>query len=159
MDQLQNINPTTLTGNYHWGLIILSYAVAVFASLTALYLVECIKESEPKNKKYWLLSLGFTLGGGIWSMHFIGMIAFQLPLPISYDLFITLLSLLISMAGAGFAIFTIHGKSFNKERIYLGALVLGTGIAFMHYTGMQAMIVAAKMNYDFRWVGLSIIMP
>ncbi len=157
MDAIQNAPEAVLTGTYHWGLVILSYIVAVFASLTATYLVGCIKGCNQCNKKYWILSLAFTMGGGIWSMHFIGMLAFKLPLPVSYDLPITVLSLFISIIGAGCAIFAIHGKEFNKERIYFGSLVLGIGISSMHYTGMQAMIVPATMYFKFGWVGLSII--
>jgi serine phosphatase RsbU (regulator of sigma subunit) len=137
--------------------MVLSVVGAVLAALTAVYLVECIKECDQCNKKYWVLSLIFTLGGGIWSMHFIGMLAFSLPLPISYDLKITILSLIISIAGAGCAIYAIHGKEFNKERIYLGSLVLGIGISAMHYTGMQAMIIPAVMQFDYEWVGWSIV--
>lgn len=157
MDSTQNSPEIILSGTYHWELVVLSYTVAVFASLTAVYLVECIRECKQCNKNYWILSLAFTLGGGIWSMHFIGMLAFKLPMPVSYDVPITILSLLISIVCAGSSIFAIHGKWFNKERIYFGSLVLGIGIASMHYTGMQAMVVPAKMRFNFIGVGLSIL--
>ncbi len=154
---IQDSPEILLTGTYHWGFVTLSYMMAVFASLTAIYLVECIKECKVCDKKYWILGLAFTMGGGIWSMHFIGMMAFMLPIPVNYDLSITVLSLLISIMGAGCAIYAIHGKEFNKERIHIGALVMGLGIAAMHYTGMEAMIMSAQIHYNPWLVLLSVL--
>ncbi|MBT8078121.1 MAG: PAS domain S-box protein, partial [Gammaproteobacteria bacterium] len=93
---------------------------------------------------------------GIWTMHFIGMLAFNLPMALNYDVGITLLSLLVGMAASAFAIFVASRKKNSLVRIAVSGLALGAGIAGMHYTGMAAMQMDAAIAYDPKIVGLSI---
>jgi NO-binding membrane sensor protein with MHYT domain len=95
------------------------------------------------------------MGGGIWSMHFVGMLAFSLPgIEISYDPFLTLLSLVIPIVVAA-AAFAVVGR--RPQALLASGFAMGLGISSMHYTGMAAMRMAAFMEYDPRWVVVSIV--
>jgi NO-binding membrane sensor protein with MHYT domain len=95
------------------------------------------------------------MGGGIWSMHFVGMLAFSLPgIEISYDSFLTLLSLVIPIVVAA-AAFTVVGR--RPQALLASGFAMGLGISGMHYTGMAAMRMAALIQYDPRWVVASIL--
>ncbi len=74
-----------LSGSYDWRLVALSYVVAVMASYTALDLAGRVTASQGKARRIWLLGGAFAMGAGIWSMHFTGMLAFSLPIEMSYD--------------------------------------------------------------------------
>jgi NO-binding membrane sensor protein with MHYT domain len=94
-----------MTGYYDTWLVILSFVVASLASYVALDLVSRVAASAtPKSRAYWLVGGSLSMGLGIWSMHFIGMLAFRLPIPMSYDIATTLLSLLIAVLVSGFAL-------------------------------------------------------
>ena len=100
-----------MEGTYdHW-LVILSIAVAVVASYVALDLASRVTASAGRTARYWLLGGAVSMGMGIWSMHFIGMLAFRLPIPMSYNGPITALSLLIAMVVSGFALYTVSRES------------------------------------------------
>src|SRR5438874_11954621 len=121
-------------------LVGLSIGVAVIAAYVALDLVSRVVASrKTKAARYWLLGGAFSMGTGIWSMHFIGMLAFRLPIPLSYDVMTTLLSLLIAILVSGFALYTINRKILTARRLVASALLMGVGIAAMHYTGMAAL--------------------
>src|SRR5687768_16355933 len=87
------------------------------------------------------------MGVGIWSMHFIGMLAFSLPIPLGYDPAITLLSLLIAIASSVFALWLVCQERLPWSRLALGAVLMGLGIASMHYTGMAAMQMLPLIRY------------
>ena len=88
------------------------------------------------------------MGSGIWSMHFIGMLAFRMPVSVSYDVPITGLSLLIAVAASGFALYVTSRGTLSLGRLLAGGSLLGFGIAAMHYTGMAAMRVLEPIHYD-----------
>ena len=96
------------------------------------------------------------MGMGIWSMHFIGMLAFRLPVPMSYDVSITLLSLLIAVVVSAFALYTVSRERLGLGRLLRGGLIMGAGIASMHYTGMAAMRMGATVRYHPELLALSI---
>jgi PAS domain S-box-containing protein len=95
-------------------------------------------------------------GLGLWSIHYIGMLAFHLPVPVSYDWPTVMLSLRVSIAALGIAFYVVSRKSLSLWRLAIGSIIVGTGIAATHYIGMAAMRSAAVYQYDFRLVGLSI---
>lgn len=97
------------------------------------------------------------MGLGIWSMHFTGMLAFNMGMPVSYGWFLTLLSLLIAILASGFALFTVSRDTFNLRRLSLGGSVMGVGIASMHYTGMEAMQMPASLSYNPYLLGISVL--
>ena len=138
-----------MNGSYDAWLVILSIGVAVIASYTALDLASRVAASQgSKAAGYWLNGGAVSMGTGIWSMHFIGMLAFRLPIPMSYDIPITLLSLLIAMIVSGFALHTVSQGILSARRLLSAGLYMGIGIAAMHYTGMAAMEMEPPISYD-----------
>ena len=129
-----------VVGSYNLGLVCLSFVIAVVASYTALYLALRIGESYGITKKIWIGGCAFSMGGGIWSMHFTAMLAYQLPFEVSYDIWITLLSIIISIIASGIGLFLASAKPISISKIAMGGMIMGIGVASMHYTGMAATI-------------------
>ena len=129
-----------VVGSYNLGLVCLSFVIAVVASYTALDLVLRIGESYGITKKIWIGGCAFSMGGGIWSMHFTAMLAYQLPFEVSYDIWITLLSIIISIIASGIGLFLASAKPISISKIAMGGMIMGIGVASMHYTGMAATI-------------------
>lgn len=146
------------SGTHDHLLVILSIGVAILASFTALSLASRIRASQGRAQSIWLGAAALSLGGGIWSMHFVAMLAFSMPgMTITYDPVLTLVSLALAVifTGSGLAAFNWHRPS--PQRIALSGLLIATGVVAMHYLGMAAMRVPAALNYDWRWVGISVI--
>jgi diguanylate cyclase len=137
-----------MSGTFNHWLVLLSLLVASFASYTALDLGTRITASKGRAARVWLVGGAFAMGTGIWSMHFIGMLAFSLPIPLGYDVPITLLSMLIAVVVSGFALYTVTRDNLGRSRLLTGAVLMGIGIAFMHYTGMAALRMSPPIEYD-----------
>jgi diguanylate cyclase (GGDEF)-like protein/PAS domain S-box-containing protein len=138
-----------MNGYYDPFLVALSIAVAILASFTALNLSGRLLATDRATRRWWLLAAAVALGGGIWSMHFVGMLAFVMPMHTTYDVWLTLVSLLLPVlvVGAGLLILSRLG---NGLWPLLGAGVLaGLGIVVMHYVGMSAMrMPGIRISYD-----------
>ncbi len=145
-----------MQGTYNLALVALSYVIAVAASYTALELSRRISNTAGRAATTWLVAGAVSMGVGIWTMHFIGMLAFSLPMNFGYDVGITVLSLLVGILASAFAIWVASRKNNNLLKILLSGLLLGAGIAAMHYTGMAAMEMEAAIAYDMRIVAISI---
>jgi len=137
-----------VVGSYSYWLVVGSVIVAVLASYTALDLATRITASRGRNAQLWLFGGAFGMGTGIWSMHFIGMLAFSLPVPMGYDVPMTLLSMLIAIVVSGFALFMVSRAHLAWKNLLLGGVLMGLGIASMHYTGMAAMETSPPIQYD-----------
>jgi two-component system sensor histidine kinase/response regulator len=137
-----------MTGTYDPWLVTLSYVVAALAAYVALTLASRVSASHGRVAMYWLTGGAISMGTGIWSMHFIGMLAFRLPVPMSYDVRITLLSMLIAIVVSGFALFTINRSRLSVRRLLTSGVIMGAGIASMHYTGMAAMPMSPPIQWD-----------
>ena len=98
------------------------------------------------------------MGLGIWSMHYIGMLAYNLPVPVFYDWPTVLMSLLIAMLASGVALFVVSRKEMGPLRGGIGGILMGIGIAAMHYIGMEAMRLPAMCHYSVWLVALSVIL-
>ena len=146
-----------MQGSYNYLLVTLSYVVAVAASYTALELGRRVSESTGLTAASWLCGGAFSMGIGIWTMHFIGMLAFTLPMAFAYDVTITILSLLVGIEASAFAIYVASRESQGFAKIAISGLLLGSGIAAMHYTGMAAMEMEASISYDRAMLALSIL--
>ena len=146
-----------LSITYNPLIVILSVIIAILASYIALVFVGKISQSEGKAKAYWLLSGSFVMGAGVWSMHFIGMIAMQTPLPVTYDLMITLVSFVASLFASFIAFLVTMPLNIRPRRVAVGGFIMGTGIIAMHYTGMAAMNLNASMSYDNTLVFISVL--
>ena len=137
-----------MSGTYNFWVVFLSLVVAIFASYTALDLASRIIASTGAAAVSWLLGGAFAMGMGIWSMHFVGMLAFRLPMAMSYDIAITIGSMLIAIVVSGFALLTVTRRSLSLRRLAAGGVLMGLGICSMHYTGMAAMQVQPGIRYD-----------
>ena len=142
------LNGYEMIGAYNYRLVFLSYFIAVFASYTALDLAMRIGESYGKPKTFWIGGCAFAMGGGIWAMHFTGMLAFELPIAISYDVKITIISLLFAIFASGCSFFYVSQKTNTYTRVLLGGIFMGSGVGTMHYSGMQAMNFSGSMYYE-----------
>src|SRR6202049_3436962 len=128
----------------------------MLVSYTALRLAARVATSERQATRMWLAAGALAMGVGIWSMHFIGMLAFSLPIPLAYDVPTTLASLAIAIATSGFALILTSGQHLTLSRLAGGAVAMGAGICAMHYTGMAAIAIVPGIDYDPRLVALSI---
>ena len=126
-----------VTGTYDPHLVALSILVAVLASYTALDLGGRVAAARGLARRVWLAAAAITMGGGIWSMHFIAMLAFIMPTPMSYEIGLTALSLGVAMFVTGGGFYVISRQSGSPLRLVLSGIFMGLGIAAMHYTGMS----------------------
>jgi PAS domain S-box-containing protein len=146
-----------LHSHHDLGLVVLAIAVAIMASFVALDLAGRIRETRGGSRVGWWLAGAVALGGGIWSMHFIAMLAFQLGTTVTYDVATTVLSLVIAIVVSGLGLFVVYGQRGSWPAILGGGILAGAGIAAMHYTGMAAMRMASRLSYDPVFVGLSVV--
>ncbi|WP_432732449.1 EAL domain-containing protein [Jeongeupia wiesaeckerbachi] len=146
-----------LSNSYNQVLVLCSFLVAILASYTALDMAGRVAAATGNAKRWWLAGGAFAMGLGIWSMHFIGMLAFSLPIPLGYDPLITLGSLLAAVGASVFALWLVCQPTLPLTRLLLGALLMGSGIAAMHYTGMAAMRMLPGIRYDPALFALSIL--
>ncbi|MFC5403355.1 MHYT domain-containing protein [Cohnella soli] len=136
----------SLQGSYDMMLVVFSYIVAVAASYAVLDMAGMVSSSIGRNRWIWLLFGGVSMGMGIWSMHFVGMLAFSLPVKIAYDLVYVLLSVLAAILASFIALIVVSRKTLTIGRLLRGAVLFAAGIVTMHYTGMYAMQI--DITYD-----------
>ena len=139
---------TELVGSYNLILVTTSYLVAVAASFAALSLAGRVAVSHGLGKVVWLAAGSMAMGSGIWSMHFVGMLAFSLPIPMKYNLPVVMLSVIPAVAASALALTVTSRKRLTAHALMIGGVLMGTAIAAMHYTGMAAMVTAASLSYD-----------
>lgn len=137
-----------MTGTYDPALVALSFLVALLASYTALELSARVALHSGKSALLWLFAGSLSMGFGIWTMHFVGMLAFKMRMPYTYDIPLTALSLVAGIMASVFAIWIASRKTASFAKIGFSGLLLGSGIATMHYTGMAAMRMQATVVYD-----------
>jgi NO-binding membrane sensor protein with MHYT domain len=147
-----------LVPHYQWTGVLVSYVVAVLGSFAAL---QCARHMfDEKGHLDWGMAAGaaVALGGiGIWSMHFIGMLAYRPGVPVSYEVLPTALSLIAAIVISGLALYLAGRKGrFNIAGWVAGSVVAGLGVCVMHYMGMYAMNFRATMSWDFATIGLSV---
>jgi diguanylate cyclase len=141
--------------HYHHGLVLVSLAVAVLASYTALTLVLRIRVASRQAAPGWLLGGGCSMGLGIWAMHFVGMLALSLPIEIAYDVSVTLLSLVIAIVVSTFALHIASREQVGRLALAVAGTAMGTGICAMHYVGMAAIQITPPIRYDPLWLAAS----
>lgn len=129
-------------------LVALSVAIAIFGSYTALDLFRRVRVNGGRARAGWLATAATAMGLSIWSMHFVAMLAFDVGLPVAYDVGRTLLSLLVAIGVTGGAFATVAGTRPTRTRLVAAGLFMGLGIAGMHYLGMAAMRLSASVSYN-----------
>lgn len=145
-----------LAGFYDYRLVVLSVAISIFASYAALDITERVSAERGWRQVGWLYSGALAMGIGIWAMHYVGMVAFHLPIPVQYDWPTVLLSLLVAVAASWVALFVASQATMGLASTVAGCLFMGTGIAAMHYIGMAAMRLKADCDYSLPLVALSV---
>jgi PAS domain S-box-containing protein len=151
-------NTVALIGSYDYRLVTLSVLIAMLASYAALDLAGRVTAARGRGRFVWLTGGAAAMGLGIWSMHYIGMLAYSLPVAVLYDWPTVLLSLVAAMLASGVALFIASRSVMLPLRTAIGGALMGIGIAAMHYTGMEAMRLPAMCHYSPGLVILSVIL-
>jgi NO-binding membrane sensor protein with MHYT domain len=139
-------------------LVVLSYAISVFGSYTALQLAIAIPQARSwKTVLGSVVGAAVALGGGaIWSMHFIAMNAADMGMPVSYDPLLTFASLVMGIVASGVGLIVVGRVDSSAGGLVIGGTLTGAGVSAMHYTGMAAMIMPARIVYDSTLLYLSV---
>src|SRR4030081_2618384 len=146
-----------LIGAYNYGLVALSVVIAIFASYAALDLAGRVTAARGWTRAVWLLGGAGAMGTGIWSMHYIGMLAFILPIPVAYHWPTVLLSLFAAILASVVALGVVSRPKMGWFRALAGSVLMGTGIAGMHYIGLAAMRLPATCQFNSFLVVLSVV--
>jgi diguanylate cyclase (GGDEF)-like protein/PAS domain S-box-containing protein len=149
---------TAINGSYDYRLVVLSIMLAIVASYAALDLAGRVTSAQGWTRTAWLTGGAAAMGLGIWSMHYVGMVALVMPIPVSYYLPTVALSLFAAIAASAVALFVVSRVRMKARHGIAGSVVMGSGIAAMHYVGMASMRCAAVISYDRRIVVLSILL-
>jgi two-component system, sensor histidine kinase and response regulator len=154
---MNSIHPT-MAMSYNYYLVALSVVISSLASYAALDLAGRVTAARGHIRIAWLSGGAFAMGMGIWAMHYIGMLACSLPVPVGYDVPTVAVSLLCAILASGTALFVVSRRRMTPLHLALGSLVMGGGIAAMHYIGMAAMRLPALRSYSVPLVTLSIVL-
>lgn len=147
-----------MRGTHDMSLVILSILIAMFASFTALSLATRMRASTGWMRHMWVTAAAIALGGGIWSMHFVAMLAFTMPgMVMRYDLALTLLSLALALGFTWAGFWMLSRSAMAPLRLAVAGLLISAGVLGMHYLGMAAMHMAATLRYDPFWLLLSVL--
>ena len=147
-----------IVGSYDYRLVVVSVLIAIFAAYAALDLAGRVTASRGLLRAAWLGGGAFALGFGIWSMHYVGMEAFRLPVRVLYDWPTVFLSMVAAVAASSIALFVVSRKKMSILTAAVSSIFMGSGIAAMHYIGMEAMRLPAMCRYNSQLVGISIVL-
>ncbi len=146
----------TYTGSYDMTMVIISVLIAIFTSFCAFEMVERLARSTQRS--FWLPVGTVILGGGVWAMHFIGMLAFHLNSPITYDPWITFLSVLPALVAAAVALNLIANDKASISKLVWGGVIMALGVDLMHFSGMAAIRLDGILRYDLETFTLALLM-
>lgn len=147
-----------LVTSYDSFTVIVSILVAMLASFTALDMAGRVASSTGRVALAWLFGGGFAMGVGIWAMHFIGMLSMSLEMVMSYDPLLTAISMIVAIFASIFALWLVCSSThLSWRRLLGGALVLGSGVVAMHYTGMAALVFTPGISWNWGWVAVSVL--
>jgi len=147
-----------MDGSYDYRLVALSVLIAVLASYAALDLAGRVTSARGTARSVWLSGGAMAMGIGIWSMHYVGMLAFRLPVAVEYDWPTVLVSLVAAIFASAIALFVVSREKMGLYRALAGSVFMGGGIAGMHYIGMAAMRLPAMCDYSRGIVSISIVL-
>lgn len=137
-----------MEAQYHTGLVALSLGVAFIASLTALDMAGRLRATEGLASKFWLAGGAFSMGVGIWAMHFVGMLAMDMSQAVAYDIPLTVVSFFAAVLSSALALTVVKTGKLTVMRLSAGAVLMGTGVCLMHYIGMAAMQIHGELSYQ-----------
>jgi diguanylate cyclase (GGDEF)-like protein len=142
---------------YIYWLVGLSLCMAIVASYAAFSFAERLTVSVGARFWGWLTGGALAMGLGIWSMHYLGMLAVRLPVEVTYHVPTVLASLLLAIVASAIALSVVSRPKLGFPQIAIGGILMGAGIDSMHYMGMSAMRSSAMHHYNLELVGLSIV--
>jgi len=146
-----------MEGSYNYWLVSLSLVLAIVASYAALSMAARIPFVQRRMLWLWMVGGCVSMGLAIWSMHFVGMLAFHIGIPLAYDVPLTVLSILYAIIASAIAITIVRLKYNNHLSLFVSTLFMGSGIAAMHYTGMDALKMSPEILYDRKLFLLSLL--
>ena len=149
---------TVLAGSYDYRLVLLSVLISMLAAYAALDLAGRVNATRGRVRLIWLGGGAAVMGLGIWSMHYIGMLAYGLSIPVRYDWPTVLISLAAAVLASWVALYVVSRNEMGPLRTGIGAVLMGIGIAAMHYIGMEAMRLPAMCHYSVGLVVLSVVL-
>ncbi len=147
-----------IAGSYDIRLVAFSICIAVVASYAALDLAGRVTSAQGHVRVLWLCGGAIAMGIGIWSMHYVGMLAFRLPIPVQYDWPTVMVSLCAAVLASGIALFVASRKHMGYLLLVVGSMFMGSAIASMHYVGMAAMRLSAVCRYSRGLVFISVVL-
>ena len=147
----------TMVGSYDYRLVALSVGIAVLASYAA-HVAGRVTSARGAIRSVWLIGGATAMGIGIWSMHYLGMLAFRLPVAVEYDWPTVLVSLLAAIFASAIALFVGSRTRMGVTPSIIGSVVMGSGIAGMHYIGMEAMRLPAMCHFSSTIVAISVVL-
>ena len=144
-----------LSPTYNPWVVLASLAIATFASYVALDLAKRVRTGDRRIALAWLVGGSVAMGTGIWCMHFVGMLAFSLPIELGYRIGLTFLSWCAAVAVSAIALWVASQGTLAWRRLAGGALAMGLGICAMHYLGMGALDMAPGIVWNAKLVAAS----
>jgi diguanylate cyclase len=144
-------------GHYNVGLVALSVAIAVVAAYASLDQARRASQTDGWKRLLWLASGGLTMGVGIWSMHFVGMLSFVMPVAVTYQPTLVALSLVAAVGGASISLGVVTRPQVARGGLLFGGAFMGVAVASMHYLGMDSMRMAAVIHWNVLLVVLSVL--
>jgi PAS domain S-box-containing protein len=145
-----------LAGSYDYRLVVISRLIAVFASYAALDLGGRVSAARGRSRYLWLTGGALAMGLGIWAMNCVGLMAFRLPIPVLYDWPTLLISLVAGVLASAEAFYVVNQQRTETWQIASASLVMGSGIAVMHYAALASMRMAATYHLRVVLVILSV---
>ncbi len=159
MDHQHALPNIVLEQTYSPILVVLSILIAIIASFSAFGTAERIYQASRKiHKIVWTLFGAIAMGLGVWTMHFVGMLALSLPIPVVYDISITAISIVPAIAASSVVLWMMAKPTYTRRYLLIDGVLLGVGIVLMHYIGMAAMRINATMYHEPRLFFLSLMM-
>ena len=148
---------TVISATYDYRLVALSVLIAICASYTALDLAGRVTAARNNARLAWLFGGAISMGTGIWSMHYTGMLAYRLPVPVYYHIPTVALSWFAAVCASFIALFVVSRERATGLHVLIGGVLMAVGIGAMHYTGMAAMRLSAMHHYEPMLVALSVL--
>jgi len=134
--------------SYSLGLVILSVVVATIGAYVAVEIAQRVRTAERRRRILWTCGGALAMALGIWSMHFVGMLALQLPVLVWYDALLTFASVVAAVVGCVIAFIIFNRATASGWRLAFASVFMGAAIAGMHYTGMAGMRMSGHVIYD-----------
>lgn len=138
-------------------LVFVSATLAILSAYITLEVASKLSASGGTNRTFWLVSGAIALGSGIWSMHFVAMLAFSIPISVTYNFSIVLFSLFVPILVSFLTLAIVSRPEPTLSTIFVSSFVIGIGIATMHYSGMAAMQMPASLSYNPALLALSVV--